>query len=95
MSSRAAHKDERALSISGSIDKRESSLCVCAHIVYYIIIKGLFFSFDHEKKDHNSSSVASFEIGSYYETFIEECPNCICSRCPHANICIERVRPDE
>jgi hypothetical protein len=27
-----------------------SSICVCEYLVYDIIIKGLFFSSDHEKK---------------------------------------------
>jgi len=34
-------------------------------------------------------------LNKYYETFIEECPHCLCSKCPHAEDCIERVRPEE
>jgi hypothetical protein len=30
-----------------------------------------------------------------YTTFMEECPNCICSKCLHANECIERIRPGD
>ena len=32
---------------------------------------------------------------SYYETFIEECPDCQCSKCVHSEECVERVRKDE
>jgi len=32
---------------------------------------------------------------NYYEIFKAECPGCLCSQCPHAMECIERVRPDE
>ena len=34
-------------------------------------------------------------VDGYYETFTKECPGCICSQCPHAMECVERVLPDE
>jgi hypothetical protein len=34
------------------------------------------------------------QLPDLYETFIQECPNCLCSKCPHADTCIERVRPE-
>ena len=35
------------------------------------------------------------QLPDYYETFKEECPNCMCSKCDHADTCIERVRKGE
>lgn len=34
-------------------------------------------------------------LPNLYDTFIQECPSCICGKCPHADICIERVRPGD
>jgi hypothetical protein len=34
-------------------------------------------------------------LGSLYEDFIQDCPNCLCSKCPHSEVCIERVRPED
>jgi hypothetical protein len=34
------------------------------------------------------------QLPDLYETFIQECPKCLCSECPHADTCIERVRPE-
>jgi len=50
VSSRAAHREERGLLISSSMNKMESSLCVCAYIVCNIIIKGLFFLRAHTER---------------------------------------------
>ena len=32
---------------------------------------------------------------TFYEMFMKECPDCLCSSCAHANECSERVLPDE
>jgi hypothetical protein len=34
-------------------------------------------------------------IPDLYETFIQECPSCLCEKCQHAETCIERVRPGD
>jgi hypothetical protein len=35
------------------------------------------------------------QLPDLYETFIQECPNCLCSKCDHADMCIERVKPGD
>jgi len=44
-----------------------------------------------EKKAH----IGYEPLPDYFETFKEECPNCMCSKCDHADTCIERVRKEE
>jgi len=43
----------------------------------------------------NSDHSFTIDMDEYYNIFMEECPQCICGTCPHAEMCIERVRPDE
>jgi len=48
----------------------------------------------HKKKAADSDE--GYEpVGALYPVFIEECPECICSKCKHADTCIERVRADD
>lgn len=34
-------------------------------------------------------------VGPLYPVFHEECPDCLCEKCKHADMCIERVRPED
>jgi len=51
------------------------------------------------KRDKSKSKASENKIvidpDAYYKVFIEECPDCICSKCPHGDTCIERVRAGE
>jgi hypothetical protein len=49
----------------------------------------------NKSKSKASENKCVIDPDAYYKVFIEECPNCICSRCPHADTCLERVRAGE
>lgn len=36
----------------------------------------------------------SIDWQAYYRDFQETCPDCLCTKCTHAETCIERVRPE-
>lgn len=46
------------------------------------------------KKSKRPSEKLDVSSSAYYEMFREECPNCTCATCPHAEECIERVRAE-
>ena len=49
-----------------------------------------------QKRKRKEDSSEGYEpLGSLYPDFIKECPDCICPKCPHANTCLERVRPED
>lgn len=48
-----------------------------------------------KSKPKASENKCVIDPDAYYKVFIEECPDCVCSTCPHAEDCIERVRADE
>jgi len=48
-----------------------------------------------EKKPENPAEAYGEQLPDLYETFSQECPGCICSKCDHADTCIERVRPGD
>lgn len=49
----------------------------------------------HREKAENPQGSYGEQLPDLYETFIQECPECICSKCDHADTCIERVRPGD
>lgn len=61
--------------------------------------KSMTSSVEHRESARNRRARESKEgyepLGPLYPIFHEECPNCICSSCDHANVCIERVRPED
>lgn len=56
---------------------------------------GFLHRLDDKRKSKTSENKFVIDPDAYYKIFIQECPNCICSQCPHADTCIERVRADE
>jgi hypothetical protein len=56
---------------------------------------GFLYKIDDKGKSKASENKFVIDPDAYYNVFIEECPNCICSNCPHADTCIERVRAGE
>lgn len=59
-------------------------------------IRGLRRYRKHEKTSgENPGNSFTIDMDAYYKMFIEECPQCICATCPHADTCIERVTSDE
>jgi hypothetical protein len=49
-----------------------------------------------ERKARISKEKEGYEpVGQLYPVFVEECPQCLCNKCEHADSCIERVRPED
>jgi hypothetical protein len=61
----------------------------------YLGEDGFFHKRSEKSKSKASENKIVIDPDAYYKVFIEECPNCICSTCPHADMCIERVRAGE
>lgn len=56
---------------------------------------GLLYKKENKSKSKASENKLEIDPDAYYKVFIEECPQCVCSTCPHADACIERVRAGE